>query len=72
VAERRLLVTLDIDASDVSCRACRYVDPVANRCALFTGTLEVGAYGPHRADECLDAERRQLRLRDAIKAVGRG
>jgi len=63
---------LDIDASDVSCRECRYLDAVACRCALFTGTLESGTYGPHRADECLDAERRQLSVRDAIKAVNGG
>jgi hypothetical protein len=66
MAERRILTMLAINAHSVSCGECMYLDPVASRCVLFTGRLESGMRGPHRAEECLDAEKRYQATFDAI------
>lgn len=73
MAERRLLVTLDIDANEVSCGRCPHLyQAVYFHCRLFTGRLEEGNKGPHRADACRDAERRHSGALDALKAVSGG
>lgn len=55
MSARRILPLLEIDAEELHCGACSYLWP-GRRCGLFTGELEAGALGAHRADECLSAE----------------
>lgn len=58
---KRILTLLEIDCGRATCGACHYLNiDEGPHCMLFTGSLEEGSRGPMRAEECRDAERREI------------